>query len=106
MLLATVLASGSKAQETEKKRLAAMAKGKAGEPVVSGQQAGKLAESSCLETHGRGRELEILACREGRGGLTGGMGHGMCVDCTGTSWKLWYISYDGGICDTVILCKC
>lgn len=83
-----------------------MAKGKAGEPVVSGQQAGKLAESSCLETHGRGRELEILACREGRGGLTEGMGHGMCMDCTGTSWKLWYISYDGGICDTGILCKC
>jgi len=51
-----------------------------------------------------GRELGILACGvEGR--LTEGTCQGTCMDCTGMSWKSWCMCYDGGICDTGILCK-
>lgn len=60
-----------------------MAKGKAGEPVVSGQQAGKLAESyfhawRLLE----GVEGWRFWCAGKGGGPTEGMGHSTCVDCT------------------------
>lgn len=41
----------------------------------------------------------------GKGGELTGMYQGVCMDCTGMSWKSWYVCYDGGICDKGIRYK-